>query len=122
MEIIDDNNTYPALLGIDWAIDMNGVIILKKRTMLFERKSLRVVILLDPVEGPRYIEPVHECEEIDDDLDQIYKITVRDQDWINSIANEWIVWDHKYSCTSDSDEELEHKKIGCMKYLHCTAT
>ena len=30
IEIVDDNNSYPALLGIDWAIDMNGVINLKK--------------------------------------------------------------------------------------------
>jgi len=30
IEIVDDNNPYPALLGIDWAIDMNGVINLKK--------------------------------------------------------------------------------------------
>ena len=38
IEIVDDSNPYPALLGIDWAIDMNGVINLKKRTMSFERK------------------------------------------------------------------------------------
>lgn len=43
-EIIDDSSPYPALLGIDWAIDMNGVINLKKRTMSFERKSLWVVV------------------------------------------------------------------------------
>jgi len=26
IEIVDDNNPYPMLLGIDWATDMNGVI------------------------------------------------------------------------------------------------
>ena len=30
IEIVDDRNPYPALLGIDWATDMNGVINLKK--------------------------------------------------------------------------------------------
>jgi len=30
IEIVDDNNPYPVLLGIDWATDMNGVINLKK--------------------------------------------------------------------------------------------
>ena len=30
IEIVDDNNPYPPLLGIDWATDMNGVINLKK--------------------------------------------------------------------------------------------
>jgi len=48
IEIVDDNNPYPALLGIDWATDMNGVINLKKRKMIFEKKSLRVVVPLDP--------------------------------------------------------------------------
>ena len=58
IEIVDDNNPYPALLGIDWAIDMNGVINLKKHKMIFEKKSLRVVVPLDPVEGLHYTEPV----------------------------------------------------------------
>jgi len=44
IEIVDDSNPYPALLGIDWAIDMNGVINLKKCKMSFEKKSLRVVV------------------------------------------------------------------------------
>jgi len=30
IEIVDDSNPYLALLGIDWAMDMNGVINLKK--------------------------------------------------------------------------------------------
>ena len=30
IEIVDDNNPYPALLRIDWATDMNRVINLKK--------------------------------------------------------------------------------------------
>jgi len=30
IKIVDDNNPYLALLGIDWATDMNGVINLKK--------------------------------------------------------------------------------------------
>ena len=30
IDIVDDNNPYPALLAIDWATDMNGVINLKK--------------------------------------------------------------------------------------------
>ena len=30
IKIVDDNNPYPTLLGIDWATDINGVINLKK--------------------------------------------------------------------------------------------
>jgi len=74
IEIVDESNTYPALLGIYWAIDMNWVINLKKQTMSFERKMLRVVVPLDPGKGQQYTEPVHDYEESDSDLDQIYKI------------------------------------------------
>lgn len=74
IEIIDDNNPYPVLLGIDWATNMNRIINLKKCKMIFKKKALRVVVPLNPVEGVRYTEPVHD-EESDDELDCIYKIT-----------------------------------------------
>lgn len=74
IEIVDDNNLYPALLGIDWATDMNRVINLKKRKMIFEKKTLRMVIPLDPIEGSHYTELVRDYES-DDDLDCIYMIT-----------------------------------------------
>jgi len=87
IKIVDDNNPYPALLGIYWSIDMNGVINLKMRTMSFERKTLLVIVPLDPAEGARYIEPDRDYEEIDYELDQIYKITTWNQDWINPTTN-----------------------------------
>jgi len=71
IEIVDDSNPYPTLLGIDWAIDMNGIINSKKWTMSFERKSLHIVVPLDPAKGPCYIKLVRDYEESDDDLDQI---------------------------------------------------
>ena len=71
IEIVDDNNPYPTLLGIDWSTDMNGVINLKKQKMIFEKTSLRVVVPLDPVEGMHYTEPVRD-EDSDDELDLIY--------------------------------------------------
>ena len=77
MEIVDDNNPYPALLEIEWATDMNGVINLKKRKIIFEKKSLCVVVPLDLVKGARYTKPVRN-DESDDDLDYIYKIIVRE--------------------------------------------
>jgi len=54
IEIVDDINSYPMLLGIDWSTDMNGVINLKKRKMIFEKNSLCIVVPLDPVEGSFY--------------------------------------------------------------------
>lgn len=75
--IVDDSNPYPTLLGLDLAMDMNGVINLKKRKMIFEKKSLHVVVLLDPAVGAHYTEPVHE-DDSDDELDDIYQVTVQD--------------------------------------------
>lgn len=82
IEIFNDDNPYPVLLGIDWTTDMNGVINLKKCKMIFEKKSPRVVVLLDPAEGSRSIEPVRDNES-DDDLDCICKITSLEEDWVN---------------------------------------
>jgi len=54
--------------------------------MIFEKKPLHVIVPLDPLEGSRYIEPVYDYES-DDDLDCIYKIIARDQDWVNPTAD-----------------------------------
>lgn len=96
--IIVDSNPYPTLLGIDQAINMNGVINLKKRMMSFERNSLCVVVPLHPTEGPHYAEPIYDYES-DDDLDQIYKIMARDKYWVNLKTDGCIAWDRESSCT-----------------------
>lgn len=108
IEIVDNSNPYLVFLGIDWAIDMNGVINLKKMVISFERKSLRVIVPLDPTEGVHYTEPVHDSDESDDELDHIYKIITQDQVWINPTVDGWISLDRESSCTSDSNEALEH--------------
>ena len=129
---MDDSNPYLALLGIDWATDMNGVINLKKRKMIFEKKSLCVVVPLDPAEGVHYIEPMRDNDS-DDELDCIYQITTQDQDWVNSIADGRISWERDSSCTSDSDEEVERWQnqlhevttLNCnmmIRSLHCVTT
>jgi hypothetical protein len=56
VEIVDDSCPYPALLGIDWALDNSTVVDLKKRCMTFERVGLRVIAPLYPDEG--YTEPI----------------------------------------------------------------
>ena len=48
IEIIDDSNPYPPLLGIEWVMENAVVINLKKRQMTFEGKDLRVILPLDP--------------------------------------------------------------------------
>ena len=109
IEIFYDSNPYPALLGIDWATNMNRVINLKKWKMMFKKESPHVIIPLDPAEGSCYTEPVWDYES-DDDLDCVYKITVRYQDWVNPTADGWITWECESSCISDSDEEIEQWK------------
>ena len=56
---MDDRNTYPALLGIDWAIDNQTIINFKKRILSFEDDEMRVVLPIDPFEGQRYTEPIY---------------------------------------------------------------
>lgn len=79
IELMDESTPYLVLLVIDCATDMNGVINLKNQTMIFETKSLRIVVPLDPAEGLRYIEPVRN-KESDNKLDGIYKIVAPRQE------------------------------------------
>lgn len=76
IEIVDEKIPYPALLGIDWAINMNGIINLKQRKMIFEKKSHLIVVLLDPTEGPHYTELMCDDEK-DEALDCFYQITAQ---------------------------------------------
>ena len=51
INIVDDTNPYPALLGIDWAIENQTIIKFKKRILSFEDNEMRVVSPIDPLEG-----------------------------------------------------------------------
>ena len=74
INIVDDVNPYPALLGIDWAIDNQTIINFKKMILSFEDEEMRVVSPIDPLEGQRYVEPVYN-EGQGDYVDQIYNVT-----------------------------------------------
>jgi hypothetical protein len=71
-----------ALLGIDWDFNNSTVVDLKKRRMNFERDGLRFIAPLDPYEGQWYTEPIRE-EDHTYALENIYKLTTRQQDYIN---------------------------------------
>jgi len=107
IEIVDDINPYPMLLGIDWATDMNGVINLKKHKMIFEKTSLCIMVSLDLEKESCYIDPMSD-DKRDDDLDYIYNITTWEYDWVNPTMDGMISWERESSYTSDSDEEIEH--------------
>jgi hypothetical protein len=91
IEIVDDNCPYPTLLGIDWAFNGSTVVYLKKRCMTFERDGLRFIAPLDPYEGQRYTKPIRE-EECAYELERIYKLTSRQQDYINPTNDGNLIW------------------------------
>jgi hypothetical protein len=82
IEIVDENCPYPVLLGIDWDFNNSIVADLKKRIMKFEGDGLRVISPLDRDEGRRYTEPIRE-EDRAYDLENIYKLTIIQHDYIN---------------------------------------
>ena len=54
--------------------------------MIFEKKLLCVIVPLDLAEGSHYTDPVCDYES-DDDLNCIYNIIERDQDWVTPTAD-----------------------------------
>ena len=51
INIVDDTNPYPVLLGIDWVMGNQNIINFKRRTLSFEDDEMRVIGPLDPLEG-----------------------------------------------------------------------
>jgi hypothetical protein len=107
IEIVDDNYPYPALLGIDWAFDNSTMVDLKKISMTFEIDGLRVITPLDLDEGPRYTKPIRE-EDHAYELENIYKLTTIQQDYINPITDGNLSWRSDSACSSDLEEALEN--------------
>ena len=103
IEIMEDVDPYPTLLGLDWAIDMGGVINLKKCSMVFENNSTRVIVPLDLAEGAWYTEPAYAEEEID----HIYRLTTQDEDRVNPTIDRILCGEKDSEHFSDADEELE---------------
>jgi hypothetical protein len=109
IEIVDDGCPYPVLLGIDWAFNNSIVVDLKKRRMTFEGDGLRVIAPLDLDEGHRYTEPIRE-EDPAYELENIYKLTARQQDYINPTTDVNLSWRSESACSSDLEESLENWK------------
>ena len=70
--------------------------------MTFEGRGLRVVIPLDLSQGERYTEPLR--NEDPDVLDHIYNITAEEDDYEESLAEDW---ESSSSCMTDSEDGLE---------------
>jgi hypothetical protein len=103
IEIVDDNQPYPTLMGLEWAFDNQAIINMKRREMIFEVGELKVIAPLDPKEGRRYIEPTK-----GDEIDNLYNMTVRMDDYVNPTIDGALSWRSISSCTSDSEAGLEN--------------
>ena len=99
IEIIDDSNPYPTLLGIEWAMANAAIINLKKRQMTFEGNGLRIVIPLDPSQGERYTKPLKDDDK--DVLEHIYNITAQEEDYIDPTTEGVMDWQCDSSCMTD---------------------
>ena len=91
INIVDDMNPYPTLVGIDWAIDNQTIINFKKMILSFEDNEMRVVSPIDPLEGQRYVEPIY-SEGYGYYLDQIYKFNALKYDYVNPTADGNLRW------------------------------
>ena len=109
INIVDNTNPYPTLLGIDWAIDNQTIINFKKRILSFEDDEMMVVAPINPLEGQRYVEPVY-SEGQGDYLYHIYNVTSLKYDYINPTSDGNLSWRSTSSCTSYSREALENWK------------
>jgi hypothetical protein len=115
IKIVDDTTPYPTLLGLDWAFDNQAITNLKTRKMTFESGDYRVIAPLDPLESERFVEPT--CLDLEE-IDQFYRTTAHDADYINPTVDRVLSWRSITSCTTDSDTGLEN----WQKRLHEVST
>ena len=100
IDIVDDTNPYPTLLGFDWEINNQTIINFKKMILSFEDSELRVVAPIDPLEGKIYVEPVN-SEGQGNYLDQLYNIMSSREYYINSTVDGKLSWWSVSSCKSN---------------------
>jgi hypothetical protein len=90
IDIVDDIQPYPTIMGLEWDFDNQAIIKLKRREMIFEVGDLKVTTPLDPSEGKRYIEP-----ERGNDIDNLYNMTAQNGG-LSQPENRWCVELVKY--------------------------
>jgi hypothetical protein len=95
IEIMDDSQPYPTLMGLEWAFDNQVIINLKRREMIFEVRDLKVTAPLDPTKGKRYIEPTR-----GNGIDNLYNMTASMDDYVNP--------------TTDGASKLEKYQFMCI--------
>ena len=72
-----------------------------------EDSKIRVVAPIDPLEGQRYVEPIHSKGK-DNYLYKFYNIMYTKEDYINPTSDGKLSWPSVRSCTSNSGDALEN--------------
>jgi hypothetical protein len=103
IKVVDDNQPYQMLMGIEWAFDNQAIINMKRRENIFEVGEMKITTPLDPKEGRRYIESMK-----GDEIDNLYNMTVRMEEYLNPIADIVLIWRYICLCTSDTQSGLEN--------------
>jgi hypothetical protein len=80
IEIMDDSQTYPSLMGLEGEFENQTIINLKRREMVFEVINLKVTAPLDPAEGKRYIELVR-----GNNIDNLYNMIAQMEDYFTPL-------------------------------------
>jgi hypothetical protein len=73
--------------------------------MTFESGEYRVIAPLDPSEGEIFVEPT--CLDLEEII-QLYRTTVRYEDYVNPTADGVLSWQSITSCVTNSDIGLEN--------------
>jgi len=103
IEIVDENQSYPSLMGLKWDFDNQSIIKLKRREIISKVGDLKVTAPLDPYEGKRYTDPT-----IGNDIDNLYNQTALMEDHVKPTTNGALSWRSISSCTSDLEVGLEN--------------
>jgi hypothetical protein len=109
IDIVDDSQPYPTLMGLEWAFDNQTIINLKRREMIFEVRDLKVTTPLDPTKGTRYIEPTKGNE-----IENLYNMTVRMDDYVNPTTDGALSWRRISLCVWTQRKVWNIGSRGCM--------
>jgi hypothetical protein len=117
IDIVDNTTPYLALLGLDWEFDNKTIINLNTRKIIFQLGEYRVIEPLDPSEGGGYVEQTTE-NFITEEINQFYRTTMSEEDYINLIAYGMLIWRIISSCALDFDTGLDNWKQ-CLSTRRC---
>jgi hypothetical protein len=106
IDIVDNTFPYLVFLGLVWAFDNQNIINLKTRKMIFESREYIVIDPLDPSKGGWYVEPATD-NILTKDVNQLYRITVCEEDYINPNTDGMLNWRSISSFVSDFDTGME---------------